>query len=248
MASHCLGALEASPWNSEQGEDDSLGGASGIGIGGFGLGDGNKIKVDDGDYFYPLSMIETTNYNNSFVASLSVDISWNLTLYNKLHDEVYSKNFVSTLTYWETLNYQTEEFLCPRASIGEGESVNDVAFNTRLHNEFTPYWPIFGLDDSYISDGQKDVAMCADALRLRNGGDVTDRFNVMSREYEVKFTGPYIYQEDVEGCPALNSLGLPDSAEKWDAKCFKKVDTFWADEQKTTRAFMRMSINKVQSI
>jgi hypothetical protein len=45
----------------------------------------------------------------------------------------------------------------------------------------------------------------------------------------------------------VNEEGLPDTAEKWPAECFEKVDTIWADEGQKTRAFMRMSITEADS-
>jgi hypothetical protein len=66
------------------------------------------------------------------------------------------------------------------------------------------------------------------------------------KKYQLSFDGPYIYDASKDGCPAVNEQGLPDTAEKWPAECFTKVDTIWADEKGTTQAFMRMSVTEVE--
>jgi hypothetical protein len=81
---------------------------------------------------------------------------------------------------------------------------------------------------------------------------MTDTFSVKQsmfgpeKKYELSFDGPYIYDATKEGCPAVNEEGLPNTAEKWSAECFEKVDTIWTDEMDKTRAFMRMSITEVE--
>jgi len=240
------GHQEANPWMS--GEGDNKGGASGLGITGFGLGDGNKIKKNDEGTFYPVAMISAVNYTNSFTASMSTDLSWNVKIYSKKkHKELYSKNYSNTIVYWETLNYSNDEFKCPRSSVAEGSLVNDLAFNTRLHNDFSPYWPVYGLDNNYVGDGGQDKQNCADAIKAKKELNFKDTFKVNRKTYEISFNGPWIYQENVEGCPELDETGMPDTAEKWDEKCFKKVDTLWAQENATSRAFMRMHIKKIKN-
>jgi len=280
------GSPEADPFVSAGGAGDNLGGAAGIGLGGFGMSDGNKIKADDSDTFYPLNFIEINNFPNSFGGSYASDVSWNVAIYDKDHNEVFKKNYTTTIYYWETKNFQYPKYgvICPRSSVDVGEVVNDTAYNASIH-ELASWWPTAGLDVDFIGDGVEDSTACADAIKFKDT-NLTDTFTVkkshdmmnrghryaytnghghtygfayggrgfgqgMEQEYELSFDGPYIYDDTKEGCPAVNEEGLPDTTEKWQAECFRKVDTLWADEKGKdekgkTRAFMRMSIKKLK--
>jgi len=252
------GHPEKAPFVSEGGEGDDIGGSNGIGLGGFGMGDGNKLKAGDTDTFYPLEFMEVNNYKNSFVGSHSSDVSWNVVIYDKDHNEVFKKNYTTTMYYWETFNFQSSKYgiVCPRSSVDAGEIVNDLAYDTAVHNDITHYWPIFGLDVDFKGDGKTDTLMCADAVKIKDD-NVTDTFTVSKKmmgmaipgsekKYELSFDGPYIYDATKDGCPEVNEQGLPDTAEKWPAECFTKVDTLWTDEESKTRAFMRMSVTEVK--
>ena len=260
------GRPEADPFVSANGSGDDLGGAAGIGLGGFGMGDGNKLKAGDTDTFYPLNFIEINNYKNSFGGSYASDVSWNVAIYDKNHKEVFKKNYTTTMYYWETKNLQFPNYgvICPRNSVDAGEMVNDLAYNSSLH-DLAAWWPKAGLDIDFISDGIADAVACADGVKLKDT-QMTDTFTVkksmmgmghrfrfaqkympgMEKKYELSFDGPYIYNDSKAGCPAVNEQGLPDTAEKWPAECFEKADTIWADENQKTRAFMRMSIKEVE--
>ena len=252
------GRPEADPFVSANGAGDELGGAAGIGLGGFGMGDGNKIKAGDTDTFYPLDFTEVNNFRNSSFGSYASDVSWNVVIYDKDHNEVFKKNYTTTMYYWETLNFQREKWgiVCPRSSVDAGEVVNDLTYNTTVHNDITTRWPISGLDVNFVSDGGSDASACADAVKLKDSS-MTDTFTVSKtimgqaipgteKKYQLSFDGPYIYDASKDGCPAVNEQGLPDTAEKWPAECFTKVDTIWADEKGTTQAFMRMSVTEVK--
>jgi len=276
------GRPEADPFVSTDGPGDNLGGAAGIGLGGFGMGDGSKIKADDNATFYPLNFVEVNNFPNSFEGSYAADVSWNVAIYDKEHNEVFNKNYTTTLYYWETKNFQYPKYgiICPRSSVDEGDSVNDLAYNSAIHDNIWSKWPNTGLDVDFVSDGVEDATACADAIKFKDT-NLTDTFTVkrghgmlarghryahtnghghtygfayggrdfgqsMEQEYELSFDGPYIYDDTKEGCPAVNEEGLPDTTEKWQAECFTKVDTIWADEAGKTRAFMRMSIKKLK--
>jgi len=249
------GRIEKDPFVSEGGAGDELGGSAGIGLGGFGMGDGNKIKAGDTDTFYPLNFIEVNN-DTSPKSSHSSEVSWNVAIYDKDHNEVFKKNYTTTMYYWETFNFQKESMgiICPRSSVDAGELVNDLAYNTAIHNDITHYWPIYGLDIDFQGDGKSDTLMCADAVKLKDTA-MTDTFTVSKsmmgmtipgteKTYELSFDGPYIYDATKAGCPAVNEQGLPDTADKWPAECFTKVDTIWTDEKDKTQAFMRMSITE----
>jgi hypothetical protein len=238
---------------SANGSGDNLGGAAGIGLGGFGMGDGNKIKAGDSDVFYPLNFIEVNNYKNSFAGSYASDVSWNVAIYDKDHNEVFKKNYTTIMYYWETVNYENSKYgiICPRNTVDVGDAVNDLAYNTAVHDNITSRWPAVGLDIDYVGDGVTDKVACSDPVKLKDS-TVTDTFSVKQsmfgpeKKYQVNFDGPYIYDATKAGCPAVNEEGLPDTAEKWPAECFEKVDTIWADEKQTTRAFMRMNITEVE--
>jgi hypothetical protein len=156
--------------------------------------------------------------------------------------------------YWETVNYQRDSWglVCPRSSADAGEIVNDLAYNTAVHDNLTSRWPLTGLDIDFIGDGAADEIVCADGVKLKDN-NITDTFSVKKfmfgpeKKYNISFDGPYVYDATKAGCPAVNEEGLPDTAEKWSAECFEKVDTIWADEHKKTRAFMRMSITEDDS-
>jgi hypothetical protein len=248
------GRPEADPFVSANGAGDDLGGAAGIGLGGFGMGDGNKIKAGESDTFYPLNFIEVNNFTNSFGGSYASDVSWNVAIYDKDHNEVFKKNYTTTMYYWETVNYQRDSWglVCPRSSVDAGEIVNDLAYNTAVHDNLTSRWPLTGLDIDFIGDGVADEIVCADGVKLKDN-NITDTFSVKKfmfgpeKKYNISFDGPYVYDATKAGCPAVNEEGLPDTAEKWPAECFEKVDTIWADEKQTTRAFMRMNITEADS-
>ena len=248
------GRPEADPFVSAEGPGDNLGGAAGVGLGGFGMGDGNKIKAGDTDTFYPLEFMEINNYKNSFAGSYASDVSWNIIIYDKNHKEVFNKNYTTTMYYWETINYQKEKFgiICPRSSVNADEVIDDLAYNQGIHDNITHYWPATGLDIDFISDGGSDTIACADAVKLKDT-QMTDTFTVKTsmfapeKKYKLSFDGPYIYDDSKAGCPAVNEEGIPDTAEKWPAECFKKVDTVWADEKQKTRAFMRMNIKEAKN-
>ena len=250
------GRVEADPFVSEGGAGDSLGGASGIGLGGFGMGDGNKIKAGDTDTFYPLNFIEVNNHKNHIGGTYTSDVSWNVAIYDKDHNEVFKKNYTTTMYYWETINFQRDSMgiVCPRNSVDAGEVVNDLAYNSAVHS-FWNIWPDKGLDIDFKSDGVAESKACSDAVKLKDT-TMTDTFTVSKsmmgmaipgseKKYELSFDGPYIYDASKDGCPAVNEQGLPDTAEKWSAECFQKVDTIWADEAGETRAFMRMTVTEV---
>jgi len=250
------GRVEADPFVSEGGAGDDLGGSSGIGLGGFGMGDGNKIKAGDTDTFYPLNFIEANNFINHIGGTYTSDVSWNVAIYDKDHNEVFKKNYTTTMYYWETINYQSDSkgIICPRNSVDAGEVVNDLAYNTAAHNIWS-IWPSKGLDIDFKSDGVVESKVCSDAVKLKDTA-MTDTFTVSKsmmgmaipgseKKYELSFDGPYIYDDSKEECPAVNEQGLPDTAEKWPAECFQKVDTIWAKEKNKTRAFMRMSVTEV---
>jgi hypothetical protein len=248
------GHPERHPFISEGGEGDDIGGSNGIGLGGFGMGDGNKIKAGDSDVFYPLNFSEINNYKNSFYGSMSSDVSWNVVVYDKDHNEVFKKNYTTTMYYWETFNFQSDKYgiVCPRSSADAGETINDLAYNTAVHENITSRWPIFGLDVDFKGDGKTDADMCADAVKIKDT-EMTDTFSVKQsvfgseKKYNISFDGPYVYDATKAGCPAVNEEGLPVTAEKWSAECFEKVDTLWTDEMDKTRAFMRMSITEADS-
>ncbi len=247
------GHPEADPFVSAGGPGDNLGGAAGIGTGGFGMGDGNKIKVDDNASFYPITFVEVNNNRNSFFGSYSAKVSWNVALYDKKHNEVFKKNYTTTLSYWETLNFQYTPIgiVCPRSSVAAGETINDLAYSQTIHDEISSRWPVSGLDVTFVGDGKSDAEACADAVQLADTYK-EDTFSVRpfrfgpAKKYKIVFDGPYIYDETKEGCPALNEEGLPDTTEKWPAQCFERVETLWADEGVKTRAFMRMHISEVK--
>ena len=252
------GHPERAPFISAAGEGDDLGGSNGIGLGGFGLGDGNKIKAGDDDSFYPLNFMEINNYKNSFVGSHSSDISWNVAIYDKDHNEVFKKNYTTTMYYWETLNFQRDSWglICPRSSVDAGEVINDLAYDTAVHENILSGWPAYGLDIDFKGDGVADATACADAVKIKDN-NITDTFTVSKsmmghaipgteKKYELSFDGPYIYDASKDGCPAVTEEGLPDTADKWPAECFTKVDTLWTDEESKTRAFMRMHITEVK--
>jgi len=255
------GRPEADPFVSANGAGDNLGGAAGIGLGGFGMGDGNKLKAGDTDTFYPLNFIEVNNYVNSFMGSYASDVSWNVAIYDKDHNEVFKKNYTTTMYYWETKNFQYPKYgmICPRSSVDKGEVVNDLAYNSAIHDNIWNRWPKTGLDIDFVSDGSSDATACADAVKLKDTS-MTDTFTVKNsmmkdmpmigsmteKKYQLSFDGPYIYDDSKAGCPAVNEQGLPDTLEKWPAECFEKVDTIWADEAGKTRAFMRMTVTEVE--
>jgi len=255
------GRVEADPFVSEGGAGDELGGASGIGLGGFGMGDGNKIKTGDTDTFYPLNFIEVNNHKNHIGGTYTSDVSWNVAIYDKDHNEVFKKNYTTTMYYWETLNFQNPKYgiVCPRNSVDAGEVVNDLGYAQAIRENITPYWPLSGLDVDFVSDGIEDATACADAVKLKDTS-MTDTFTVKNsmmkdmpmigsmteKKYQLSFDGPYIYDDSKAGCPAVNEQGLPDTLEKWSAECFQKVDTIWADEAGETRAFMRMTVTEVE--
>jgi len=252
------GRPEADPFVSANGSGDNIGGAAGIGLGGFGMGDGNKIKAGDTDTFYPLDFTEVNNFRNSSYGSYASDISWNVAIYDKDHNEVFKKNYTTTMYYWETINFQKASYglICPRSSVDAGEVVNDLAYNQAVKDNIFSKWPVTGFDVDFVSDGAGDATACADAVKLKDS-NMTDTFTVSKKmmgmaipgsekKYELSFDGPYIYDANKEGCPATTEEGLPDTAEKWPAECFTKVDTIWADEKGTTQAFMRMSVTEVE--
>jgi len=248
------GRPEADPFVSANGAGDDLGGAAGIGLGGFGMGDGNKIKAGDSDTFYPLNFIEVNNYKNSFYGSYASDVSWNVAIYDKDHNEVFKKNYTTTMYYWESINYQNSKYglICPRSSVDAGETINDLAYNQAVKDNIFSGWPANGLDVDFVGDGASDETACADPVKLKDS-NMTDTFSVKKfmfgpeKKYQVNFDGPYVYDATKAGCPAVNEEGLPDTAQKWPAECFEKVDTLWADEGQKTRAFMRMSITEADS-
>ncbi|GEM_PF-5406715 len=252
------GHPEKAPFVSEDGAGDDIGGSNGIGLGGFGMGEGNKLKAGDTDTFYPLNFIEVNNYKNSFVGTHSSDVSWNVAIYDKDHNEVFKKNYTTTMYYWETINFQRDSWglICPRSSVDAGEVVNDLAYDTAVHENILSGWPAYGLDIDFKGDGVTDAVACADAMKIKDTS-MTDTFTVSKKmmgmtipgsekEYQLSFDGPYIYDASKEGCPAVNEQGLPNTTDKWPAECFQKVDTIWTDEESKTRAFMRMSVTEVE--
>ena len=247
------GHPEADPFISASGSGDDLGGAAGIGLGGFGMGEGNKIKAGDDAAFYPLNFMGVNNFRNSSFGTYASDVSWNVVIYDKNHKEVFKKNYTTTAYYWETLNYQNSKYgiICPRTSVEAGETINDLTYNSAIHNDITSRWPIMGLDIDFIGDGKQDMTACADAIKLKDQL-MSDTFTVKKhpfmpgKKYELVFEGPYIYDASGEDCPAINEEGLPDTLDKWSASCFKRVDTIWAHEADKTRAFMRMTLKEVK--
>jgi hypothetical protein len=245
------GHPEADPFVSAGDAGDNLGGAAGIGMGGFGMGDGNKIKADDSSYFYPIAFMGVNNYKNSSFGTYASDVSWSVVLYDKNHKEVFKKNYTTTAYYWETANFQlpSRGLICPRSSVDAGEVVNDLAYNQAVKDNIFSGWPLMGLDVDFVGDGKQDATACADAIKLKDQ-EMHDTFTVKpmpfmpGKKYELTFDGPYIYDASAAGCPAVNEEGLPDTAQKWPASCFKKVDTIWADEAGKTRAFMRMTLKE----
>jgi hypothetical protein len=217
------------------------------------MGEGNKIKAGESDTFYPLNFIEVNNYKNSFYGSYASDVSWNVAIYDKDHNEVFKKNYTTTMYYWETMNFQNTNYgiVCPRSVVDSGETINDLAYNQGIHDDITPYWPVSGLDVDFIGDGVSDETACADAVKLKDSA-MTDTFSVKQfmfgpeKKYQLSFDGPYIYNATKAGCPAVNEEGLPNTAEKWSAECFEKVDTLWTNEMDKSRAFMRMSVTEVE--
>jgi hypothetical protein len=155
--------------------------------------------------------------------------------------------------YWETINFQRDSWglVCPRSSVDAGETINDLAYDTAVHENILAGWPAYGLDVDFKGDGVADAVACADAVKLKDT-EMTDTFSVKQfmfgpeKKYELSFDGPYIYDATKEGCPAVNEEGLPNTAEKWSAECFEKVDTLWTNEMDKTRAFMRMSVTEVE--
>jgi hypothetical protein len=153
--------------------------------------------------------------------------------------------------YWETINYQNSKYglICPRSSVDAGDIINDLAYNQAVKDNIFSRWPVTGLDIDFVGDGVSDETMCADAIKLKDS-NMTDTFTVkkfmfgLGKTYQISFDGPYVYDAGKPGCPEVNEEGLPDTAEKWPAECFVKVDTIWADEAGKTRAFMRMSITE----
>jgi hypothetical protein len=180
-------------------------------------------------------------------------VSWNVVVYDKDHNEVFKKNYTTTMYYWETINFQRDSWglICPRSSVDSGEIINDVAYATAVHNDIFSRWPIYGLDVDFKGDGVADAEACADAVKLKDT-EMTDTFSVKQfmfgpeKKYNISFDGPYVYDATKAGCPAVNEEGLPNTAQKWPAECFQKVDTLWTDEMDKTRAFMRMSITEVE--
>ncbi|SFV90278.1 hypothetical protein MNB_SV-4-1116 [hydrothermal vent metagenome] len=241
------GHPEVDPFVSEDGAGDDKGGAAGIGGAGFGVDDGNKLKAGDSDTFYPVAFEEINNNRNSFLGSYASDIAWNVTLYDRDHNKVFSKRYTTTLYYWETLNYAPKGFECPRSSVGNNETVNDRDFNQHMHDDFNAHWPVTGLDVDFKGDGVSDASWCADAITIKEH-EWTDTFEtgrfMMKKKYKVTVNGPYVYDESAEGCAPLNDEGLPDTDGKWSASCFKAVDTVWADERVKTRFFMRINVEE----
>jgi len=247
------GHPEADPFVSASDSGDDLGGAAGIGMGGFGVGDGSKIKADDSSYFYPIAFMGVNNYKNSSFGTYASDVSWNVVLYDKNHKEVFKKNYTTTAYYWETINFQNSNYgvICPRSTVDTGEVINDLAYNSAIHDNITQYWPVSGMDIDFVGDGKKDTIICSDAVKLKDQF-MTDTFTYRpygmefgpGKKYELTFDGPYVYDASAAGCPAVNEEGIPDTVEKWPASCFKKVDTIWAEEGSKTRAFMRMTLKE----
>jgi len=231
-------------------DNENEGGSGGIGIGGFASGDGNKIKADDGAHFYPASMINVVNNLNVLVGSWIVDLKWHIKLYDKDHKEVYNKDISEKFLYWETLNYRNPKYdiECPRTLLDEGEKINDLAFNTDIHDNKFSKWPIFGLDNDFYGDGTDDSRVCADAAQPQTPVEIHDTFSVgrffNKKEYDITIDGPYVYDSSIDGCPAINEYSMPDTEEKWDEKCFKKVSTIWVDEKQKKSAFMRIKVEK----
>jgi len=256
------GHPERDPFVSLGDAGDNLGGAGGIGMGGFGIGDGNKIKVGDTDTFYPLSFLEVNNFINSAGGTYAADVSWNVVLYDKKHNEVFKKNYTTTAYYWETPNFRKESvgLVCARNAADKGEVVNDLAFNKAVHENIYKQWPVAGLNVDFISDGVEDTVACSDPVTFKDT-TMTDTFVVKSsligkipvmgklaeKKYEISFDGPYVYDDTKEGCPTVTKQGLPYTLEKWPAKCFTKVGTIWSTEDGKARAFMRMSIKKAKT-
>jgi hypothetical protein len=126
-----------------------------------------------------------------------------------------------------------------------------LSYNQAVKDNIFSGWPANGLDVDFVGDGVADEVACADPVKLKDS-NMTDTFSVKKfmfgpeKKYQVNFDGPYVYDATKAGCPAVNEEGLPDTAQKWPAECFEKVDTIWADEQQKTRAFMRMSIIEVE--
>ncbi len=243
------GHPEADPFISEGGAGDNLGGAGGIGTAGFSINEGNKIKAGDDAFFYPIQFLEANNYINSVFGSYSSDVAWHVTLYDRGHNKVFDKNFQTTLYYWETLNYANTNMgiICPRESVAAGEVVNDTAYDQNIHDNVFSRWPVYGLGIDFVSDGGKDTKVCSDPITLKDksmSAEFTTGNFWNQKKYKITFDGPYLYDASVEGCPALNAEGIPDTTEKWPAKCFKKVDTIWVQEESKGRAFMRMSVEE----
>ncbi|WP_292656507.1 hypothetical protein [Nitratifractor sp.] len=239
------GHPEADPFVSPGGAGDNLGGAAGIGSTGFTTG----VNVDDDGIFYPYNFLQFSNKINTSVGTYSSDVSWNVKIYDKDGDKVYDHTFANTLYYWETINFQRDSMgiICPRQSVKEGETVNDVEYAQNVHDNLFSRWPVYGLDINFVSDGGTDTRACSDAVTLKNK-EMTDTFSTgpvwNKKTYKVTLDGPYIYDSTVDGCAAENEKGLPDTDGAWDAKCFKKVDTVWIEENSVSQAFMRVKVSE----
>ncbi len=238
------GHPEADPFISEGGEGDNLGGAAGIGSAGFTGG----INAGDDGFFFPYNFFEVNNKVNSFVGAYSSELIWNVKLYDKSGNKVYEHTFTNTLYYWETLNVAIPNLgiECPRDAVQAGETINDTVFNKDIHDNVLSFWPTYGQGIDYVGDGQTDAKNCADPVTLKNKV-VSDTFSIgtyFQRTYKVTLEGPYIYDSGVDGCSEVDEKGLPDTDGTWDAKCFKKVDTIWVDEDTKARAFMRLNVEK----
>jgi len=116
-------------------------------------------------------------------------------------------------------------------------------------DNFSSRWPVYGLNVDFVSDGETDTIACSDPITLKTK-EMSDTFETgpiwNKKKYKVTLDGPYIYDSSVDGCPATNDEGIPDTDEAWQAKCFKKVDTIWVDENSKGRGFMRLKVEEVK--
>jgi len=252
-----MGHKEADPWISAGGQGDSLGGASGIGMIGYGYDTqqhpGRKIVVGNDEVFYPLMGIQHHNKPNSFAGSLQFNFSWNLELYDQNGHLIYQGNKVDTLWFWETFNncFPNYGIPCPRNFLPRGTPFTDLEFSQYIIDSITPYWPLYGLGATYYGDKDADntceAIPCSDAITLSNRKK-TIPFIYNDTLYNILIDGFYNYSCNGTQCPELDTLlynvPIGNSDTNWQEQYFDKSLTIWSEEGGINTGWMRLRIVK----
>ena len=253
------GHPETHPWVSEGGPGDDIGGASGIGLIGYGYKDtGNKknrgrrrIVVGDNAVLYPLGGMQHHNFPITFGGTMSTWISWNMELYDKKGKRIFKGNNIFHMYQWETINVTLDDIGnftsdpngCPR-SIIDSTGMSALAFNTMQSAKY-PYWPQNGHDFLFKSDGDTETSICSDAFGYIGGTNKVD-FSIGKKRYTIKVDGFWHYHEELEGCPKLNrdlfNVPMSDDDKYWQIKCFTRSPTFWSGENNVNTGWVRLQI------